>query len=131
MKITITSEGQDLTARVDPRFGRCKYFLIFDTDSGNFESLENPHAQNSGGAGIQAGQLIVSKSVQVILTGNMGPNAFEVIQSAGIKVITGISGKVSDVLKEYKNGNLVPVNHPNAASKSGMSHPRSPSNEGA
>jgi predicted Fe-Mo cluster-binding NifX family protein len=92
-----------------------------DTDSGNFEAVENSHAQNSGGAGIQAGQLVVSKGVEVVLTGNMGPNAFQVVQSAGIKVITGVSGKISEVLERYKSGKLEVTKSPSVGSKSGIS----------
>lgn len=121
MKIAITSEGESPDAAVDPRFGRCKYFLIMDTDSGDFEAVENSHAQNSGGAGIQAGQLVVSKGVGVVLTGNMGPNAFQVVQSAGIKVITGVSGKISEVLERYKSGKFEAAKNPSVGSKSGIS----------
>ena len=121
MKIAITSEGKTPDAAVDPRFGRCKYFLIFDTGSGDFETVENTHAQSSGGAGIQAGQLVVSKGVEVVLTGNMGPNAFEVAQSAGIKVITGVSGKISEALDSYKSGKFEAAKNPSVSSKSGIS----------
>jgi predicted Fe-Mo cluster-binding NifX family protein len=121
MKIAITSEGQSLEAAIDPRFGRCKYFLIMDTDTGKFEAVENSHAQNSGGAGIQAGQLVVSKGVEAVLTGNMGPNAFQVVQSAGVKVITGVSGKISEVLERYKSGKLEAAKSPSVSSKSGIS----------
>lgn len=72
MKIAITSEGQTLDAAVDPRFGRCGYFLIIDTDTDKVEALQNPGAQQTGGAGIQAGQLMASRGVEVVLTGNMG-----------------------------------------------------------
>ena len=121
MKIAITSEGKNPDAAVDPRFGRCKYFLIMDMDSGNFEAVENSHAQNSGGAGIQAGQLVASKGVGVVLTGNMGPNAFQVVQSAGIKVITGVSGRISEVLERYKSGKFEAAKNPSVSSKSGIS----------
>ncbi|MFA5167334.1 MAG: NifB/NifX family molybdenum-iron cluster-binding protein [Candidatus Omnitrophota bacterium] len=123
MKIGITSTGKDKDSEVDPRFGRCKYFLIFDTDSGNVEAFENPSIQQSGGAGIQAGQLIVSKGVEAVLTGNMGPNAFQVVQAAGIKVVTGVSGKISEAIEKYKNGKFEPVKDPNVGSKSGISKP--------
>lgn len=97
--------------------------MIFDTGSGSFEVIENPSAQQSGGAGIQAGQLIVSKGVEAVLTGNMGPNAFQVIQAAGIKVITGVSGKISEAIEKYRAGKFEPVKNPNVGSKSGMSRP--------
>lgn len=121
MKIVVTSEGQTLDAMVDPQFGRCNYFLLIDTDTDKIEAIQNPSTQQTGGAGIQAGQLIVSKGTEVVLTGNMGPNAFQVIQSAGIKVVTGVSGKISEALQAYKNGKFSPVANPNVGSKSGMS----------
>ena len=95
--------------------------MIFDTESGRFEAVENSNAQQAGGAGIESGQFAASKGVKVVLTGNMGPNAFQVLESAGIQVITGASGKVSEVFEKYKNGHFSAAKAPNAASKSGMS----------
>ena len=66
MKIAITSTGKDLDAQVDPRFGRCQYFLVVDTDTMEFEAFENANAQNSGGSGIQAGQFMAQKDVQAV-----------------------------------------------------------------
>ncbi|HOE69138.1 MAG TPA: NifB/NifX family molybdenum-iron cluster-binding protein [Candidatus Omnitrophota bacterium] len=106
MKVAITSEGKTPDAALDPRFGRCKYFLIFDSESGDFESLENSNAQSSGGAGVRAGQMMVSKGVSVVLTGSVGPNASNVLQSAGIKVYTGISGVVSEALRRFRAGEI-------------------------
>ncbi len=68
MKICVTSEGKTLDSKVDPRFGRCQNFIFFDTDTGNFEVQENTSAQFQGGAGIQSGQLVVSKGVKAVLT---------------------------------------------------------------
>jgi predicted Fe-Mo cluster-binding NifX family protein len=106
MKIAITSEGTDVDAAVDPRFGRCKYFLIFDLENACFEVIENSHAQASGGAGIQAGQQMVSKGVSAVLTGHVGPNAAQILTPAGIKIHSGITGKVSEVLERFKSGDL-------------------------
>jgi len=106
MKIAITSEGPGLDAAVDPRFGRCKYFVIVDTDSKSIEALENKHAQASGGAGIQAGQLMVSEGVAALLTGHVGPNALQVLQPAGVKICSGVSGKVAEAIEIFKQGGL-------------------------
>jgi predicted Fe-Mo cluster-binding NifX family protein len=105
MKIAITSEGQSLEAAIDPRFGRCKYFLIMDTDTGNFEAVENSHAQNSGGAGIQAGQLVVSKGVEAVLTGNMGPNAFRLFNQRGSRSLPEFQERSRRSLKDIKAEN--------------------------
>ena len=120
MKICITSEGRTLDSKVDPRFGRCQNFIFFDTDSGSFEAQENTSAQFQGGAGIQSGQLVVSKGVKVVLTGNVGPNAHQVLSAAGISVFVGASGEVKDAIEDYKNGKFKEVDTPSVGSKFGM-----------
>jgi predicted Fe-Mo cluster-binding NifX family protein len=101
-KICITSKGKDLEAEVDPSFGRAQYFLIVDPETTDFEVVHNPNIEAAQGAGIQTAQLISSKNVGAVLTGSCGPNAQRVLQSSGIRVITGTNGKVKDVLAKYK-----------------------------
>ena len=104
MNIAISATSNDLNAEVDPRFGRCKCFLIVDTETLEYEVLDNSNAIAAGGAGISAAQAVTEKGVQTVLTGNCGPNAYGVLSSAGIQVITGISGKVQDAINGYKSG---------------------------
>ena len=125
MKIAISATGPDLDAEVDPRFGRCQYFVIVDPDTMQFGSVENSSAMASGGAGISAAQMIASKGVEAILTGNCGPNAYQVLSPAGIKVITGVSGKVRDAVQNYKSGNLEGSTQPNVPGHFGMGSGRS------
>jgi len=68
MKIAITSMGAKLKDKVDPRFGRCHYFILFDTDTNKFEAMENTGAQGMGGVGIQSGQIMADKGVETVLT---------------------------------------------------------------
>ena len=120
MKICVTSEGKTLDSKVDPRFGRCQYFLIVNTDTLDFEALKNPNIESMGGAGIQSGQFVAEKEVKAVLTGNVGPNAFQTLQAAGIDVVTGLSGTVKDAVEKYKKGNLKPTQGPSVNSKFGM-----------
>ncbi len=120
MKICITSEGKTLDAKVDPRFGRCQNFIFFDTDTGNFEACENANTQFQGGAGIQSGQFVLSKGVKAVLTGNVGPNAHQVLSAAGISVFTGVSGTVEEAVQNYKNGKYKAAGSPSVGSKFGM-----------
>jgi predicted Fe-Mo cluster-binding NifX family protein len=120
MKICITSEGGSLDSKVDPRFGRCQYFIIADTDTLEFEAMVNPNIESMGGAGIQSAQLVSSKQVKAVVTGNVGPNAFQTLQAAGIEIFTGASGTVKEVIEKYKKGDFKAVSGPSVGSHSGM-----------
>jgi len=102
-KICITAEGENLEADVDPKFGRARYFLIVNPETMDFEAIDNTHADLAHGAGIQTAQFIASKGVGTLFTGDCGPNAQRVLQSAGITVITGVSGKIKDVIQKYRD----------------------------
>lgn len=120
MKIAISASGTDLNAEVDPRFGRCQYFLIIDPNTMEFEKLNNSGATAGGGAGISTAQTIVGEGVEAVLTGNCGLNAFQVLSAAGIKVITGVSGQVQNVIQNYKEGKYQSNAQPNVTDHFGM-----------
>ena len=129
MKIAITASGPTLDTNVDPRFGRCPYFLIVDTDTLEFEAVENPSVALGGGAGIQSAQLMAAKDAKFVLTGNCGPNAHETLSAAGIGVIPGCSGTVRDAVEQFKSGQLNTTSEPNVASHSGMADAPPPSQD--
>jgi len=120
MKIAISAMGTTLDAEIDPRFGRCQYFIIVDPDTIQFESLDNSGAMAGGGAGISTAQVIAGKGVEAVLTGNCGPNAYQVLSAAGIKVITDVAGKVQDAIEGYKLGKFKASSQPNVAGHFGM-----------
>lgn len=103
MNLCITAQGTTLDADVDPRFGRCKYFIIVDTETGKYEAIENSGIM-AGGAGIQGGEVVSGKNVTTVLTGNIGPNAFQVLTAAKIEVIIGVQGTVQEVIDRFKKG---------------------------
>jgi len=117
MKICVTSEGPNLDSQVDPRFGRCQCFIIVDTDTLEFEAAENPNIESMGGAGIQSAQFVASKKIKAVLTGNVGPNAFQTLQAAGIEVFTGASGTVKEAIEKYKKGEFKAVSGPSVGIK--------------
>ena len=105
MRIAITAQDQNLDTEVDPRFGRTPYFLLVDTESLAFEVIENKQSFDlPQGAGIQAAQNIVPHKPVAVLTGNCGPKAFKVLEAAKIEVVTGVKGKIRDVVKAYVDG---------------------------
>ena len=114
MNIAITSTGTTLTSKVDPRFGRAAYFIIINSESGDFRAVENSQNLNlPQGAGIQAGKTIIENGVEVLITGNCGPKAFKVLESAGIRIFTGADGTVDEVFQMYKDNKLTSAHKPN------------------
>ena len=115
MKIAVSATHRSLEANVDPRFGRCMYFIIVETEDNEIKSHEvmsNEAVQAMRGAGIQAAQTIANKGVKVLITGNIGPNAFNVLSQTGIKVVTGVSGSVKEVVEKYLKGELKETSSP-------------------
>ncbi|MGC8810186.1 MAG: NifB/NifX family molybdenum-iron cluster-binding protein [bacterium] len=106
MKVCITSTGPNLEAEMDPRFGRCQYFIFANPETMKFEAVENPNLGAAGGAGIQSAQLVINRGVEALITGQVGPNAFTTLQAGGIKIITGVTGQIKEVLEKYKKGEL-------------------------
>ncbi|OPX18642.1 hypothetical protein BXT86_00010 [candidate division WOR-3 bacterium 4484_100] len=122
MKIAISSTGKELSSMVDPRFGRCPYFIILDPDTMEYEAIDNPNVSAMGGAGIQTAQMIANKGVHTVLTGSCGPNAFQTLGAAGVQVIVGVSGQVEEAVQRYKQGQYKPTPGPNVGSHTGMSY---------
>ncbi|MBN1898173.1 MAG: NifB/NifX family molybdenum-iron cluster-binding protein [Spirochaetes bacterium] len=104
MKIAITSTGQDLNSTVDARFGRCQYFIIYDTQTKDFQAIANEALSSGSGAGVQAAQTIKNNGVQVVLTGNVGPNAMTTLSAAKIGVAVGVMGTVKEAIEKYSTG---------------------------
>jgi predicted Fe-Mo cluster-binding NifX family protein len=107
MKICISATGNNLDSSLDPRFGRAMYFLIVDNKGKLIKTIKNAGVQAMRGAGITAAQIIAKEKVNVVITGNIGPNASMVLGSSGIKVFIGNPAmSVRDAFKEYQKGNL-------------------------
>ena len=124
MKIAVSATGSSLDADVDPRCGRCHHFIIIHPDTMEFEVVNNSGALAGGGAGISTAQMIAGKGVDAILTGNCGPNAFQVLSAAGIKVTTGVSGKVQEAVRDFKAGKYQASSQPNVPDHFGMGRGR-------
>jgi predicted Fe-Mo cluster-binding NifX family protein len=106
MKIAVSATGKDLSCQIDPRFGRCQYFIFVNPETMEFEALENEGLMASGGAGVQAAQLVVQKGAKSVITGNLGPNAASALSASGINVYLVPGGTVKDVVEGYKSGRL-------------------------
>lgn len=114
MRIAISSEGADLTSRVDPRFGRAKYFIIYDTETKEMEVVGNEqNFQAAQGAGIQSAQNVARQNVQMVISGNLGPKAYMTLSAAGIKAALWANGTVSQAIALAESGELKPTDGAN------------------
>jgi predicted Fe-Mo cluster-binding NifX family protein len=104
VRICITTTGKDLDAHVDSVFGRARYFLLVDSETLEVEAVEN--VPGAHGAGVQAAQTMASKGVSTLLTGNVGPNAFQGLTAAGIEIYLGAKGTARETLAAYEAGSL-------------------------
>ncbi|MBN1960102.1 MAG: NifB/NifX family molybdenum-iron cluster-binding protein [Deltaproteobacteria bacterium] len=120
MKIAVTATAPTLDATIDPRFGRCSYFIIIETNDMSFEAIENTSVSSSGGAGIQAAQTIAIKGAKLLITGNIGPNAYKTLNAANIDVIASCNGIVSEAIANYQAGVLKATTSANVESHAGI-----------
>jgi len=120
MIVAVSSIGKSLDAQIDPRFGRCAYFLLVDLHDMSYECYENENGSLSGGAGIQAASFVVSKGAQAVLTGNCGPKAMATFDAAGVRVYTGQSGTVVKAVEHLKAGGLDASFRPTVGVKAGL-----------
>ena len=112
MKIAVSSFGADRKEKMDPRFGRCEYFQIYDTESREYTVVENAAKDSPQGAGIAASQDIIDRGVDVLVTGKLGPNAYELLNESDIRLYTSESISVEDVISMYIDGKLVVISSP-------------------
>ena len=112
MKVVVTTSGDDLSGPVEPRFGRCPRFIVVDTETMEFEVVPNTAVGSAHGAGIAAAQLVASKGVKAVLTGNVGPKAYSALSASGIEIVTGVSGAVGDAVKRFSSGGYQSTREP-------------------
>ena len=120
MKVAVSSSGKNLDSQIDPRFGRCAYFVIVNTDDMSFEAFDNEGITLGGGAGIQSSQFVASKGVGAIITGNVGPNAVQTLSAAGVEIFMGQTGSVREAVERYTRGDIHAQGSPNVADHYGM-----------
>jgi predicted Fe-Mo cluster-binding NifX family protein len=120
MKVMVSSQGENLDAPASPVFGRCPVYLFVDTETMQFEAMANPAISQGGGAGIQAAQFVVNQGVEAVLTGNLGPNAFDVLQAAGVLGYQVSAGTVRQAVEAFKSGQLQPMGGASVTPHAGM-----------
>lgn len=120
MIVGVSSYGKDLNSQLDPRFGRCSYFLVVNSDDMSFEVFSNQSAALGAGAGIQSAQFLATKAVDAVITGNCGPNAVQTLTAAGIELFAGQTGTIKEAVEKFNKGKLRPASQATVDSHFGM-----------
>ena len=114
MKVAVTSQGEELSSEIDPRFGRARWLVVVDTETGKSEVHDNSVNLNATqGAGIQTGQNIANLGVEAVITGNVGPNAFKTLNAANVKIFLAEKQTVQDAIDSFKADKLKEVGQAN------------------
>lgn len=121
MKVAVSCLGKTLEDDLDPRFGRAANFLIVDTETMVFNALDNAAQSASGGAGIAAAQQMIEQKIDAIITGQLGPNAMNVLSDAGVPMYQGMPGSVHDNVVAFSQNKLTPITSSGPA-HAGMGH---------
>ncbi|MEA1887000.1 MAG: NifB/NifX family molybdenum-iron cluster-binding protein [Bacteroidota bacterium] len=113
MKIAFTATGSKWNSRIDPRFGRTDYLLVYDTEKDELESYDNRDIRNeTHGAGPKTAKLIYDTAADILITGNgPGENAALALEKAGVKIYTGAENmKIKEALEAFNNKQLKEFN---------------------
>jgi len=114
--IAVTSDGPALTDMVGPRFGRAAGFVVVNLATGDTNFIDNGNSQvMAQGAGIQAAENVAKAGVQAVLSGSVGPKAFQALSAAGVTVIQNVENMtVGQAIEKYKSGAFEAADAPNA-----------------
>jgi predicted Fe-Mo cluster-binding NifX family protein len=119
MKLAITASEPQFETKLEPRFGRCAYFVIVDTETQDWKPMQNPAAETMGGAGPQAAQFLADQDVQAVISGEFGPNAYSALEVAGIRMYRSQVDQISTLFEKYLSDQLEPISGPTGPQRHG------------
>ncbi len=120
MKVAVASSGDNLDAQMDPRFGRCAYIVVVDTDTMQFEAIENPGPTMGSGAGTSAAQIVGDTGADAVVAGNFGPNAALALNAGAIAMLQTSGMSVREAAQDAAAGKLPEVADATTDAKTGM-----------
>ena len=121
MKLILSTTSPHIDSAIDPRFGRAAHFLIVDSETLEWKAVPNPAIHSSGGAGIQAAQLVSDQGCQAVISGDFGPNAYNALYAAGVQIyLFGSCQTARQAIQQFKVGQLQQVHTPGKAGHKGQ-----------
>ena len=112
MEICLTATKNNLGSKIDPRFGRCKYFIILDSEKNQIKAIKNDVSEVSEGVGVLAAQIIAKKQIKYVITGNVGSRAMQALKTAGIEVYIVRDISVNNAIEKFRKGELSKADSP-------------------
>ena len=119
MKIMISATGKDLESSIDATFGRCHFFLIVDTKTKEVKAIANKVRDRSSGAGITATNIVANEGIDAVITTDIGPPSFEILERDGIKIYQA-KGKINDAIQQLAEGKLPEITKPTVQKYTGL-----------
>ena len=120
MKVAVAASGETLEAPIDPRFGRCPYFVVVDTETMQFTAIANPGGALGQGAGIQAAQAVVNAGADAVVAANFGPNAYQALTAGEVAIYAASDGTVRQTVEAIQRGELPPIGNATVPSHFGL-----------
>ena len=120
MQIAVSATDSTMDSQVDTRFGRCNYYVFVDTESGDVEVQENEAAMSGSGAGIQAAQFVVEQGADVVISGHLGPNAYQVLNAGDLKLYQASGMSVQEAVDALEAGTLTEMGDATGPAHMGM-----------
>ncbi len=108
MLVVIGSDGNTLESKVAKRFGHANYFIQYDTNTKNYEAFEN----STEGHNHENLRVFLDRGVEVFIVGNIGPHAFEMINTPKSKVYLARKMSVSEAIEKLQKNNLEHLTEP-------------------
>jgi len=108
MKIAIAASGETLDSQASQVFGRSSHLIVVDLVDGDLKdvkSIPNPPI-TEGGAGIKSARFVGDEKAEALISGSVGPNAFEVLKQLEIKTYQMVPGTVEQNLTLLSQGKL-------------------------
>lgn len=109
MKIAITTLGNTPSDAIDQRFGRAEYILILDENKAPLDCIQQGRLAPASGAGIAMAQKLVDAGVDALITGHLGPNAWQVLSASDIRLYQAVDGTANDNLDALMQNSLSPI----------------------
>ncbi len=119
MKIAISANSGDADRQFSSRFGRCRCFLITDSEGETWQELDNPAVDAEGGAGSRVVQLLADQGVDAVISGRYGPNAYEALEAAGMEAYIARSGTPREIALSFSRGDLKLASGPTGPGRHG------------